>query len=202
MKALDLVNGILDAGINGLGPLKSASELADEYLSDSRYPDNDARINSLINWETSKNFTSGFLTGLGGLLTLPVAVPAGLGASWAVQARMVGAIAKIQGHDTKEDRVRTLALLAIVGDAGKEVVKQAGVQVGNKLGMKALEAVPGRLLIEINKLVGFRLLTKAGTTGVINLIKVVPVAGGLVGGTVDAFACRKVGALAREMFAP
>ena len=202
MKALDLVNGILDAGINGLGPLKSASELADEYLSDSRYPDTDARINSLINWETSKNFTSGFLTGLGGLLTLPVAVPAGLGASWAVQARMVGAIAKIQGHDTKEDRVRTLALLAIVGDAGKEVVKQAGVQVGNKLGMKALEAVPGRLLIEINKLVGFRLLTKAGTTGVINLIKVVPVAGGLVGGTVDAFACRKVGALAREMFAP
>lgn len=202
MKALDLVNAVLDAGINGLGPLKSASELADEYLSDSSYPDNDARINSLINWETSKNFTSGFLTGLGGLLTLPVAVPAGLGASWAVQARMVGAIAKIQGHDTKEDRVRTLALLAIVGDAGKEVVKQAGVQVGNKLGMKALEAVPGRLLIEINKLVGFRLLTKAGTKGVINLIKFVPVAGGLVGGSVDAFACRKVGAIAREMFAP
>ena len=202
MKALDLVNAILDAGINGLGPLKSASELADEYLSDSSYPDNDARINALINWETSKNFTSGFLTGLGGLLTLPVAVPAGLGASWVMQARMVGAIAKIQGHDTKEERVRTLALLAIVGDAGKEVVKQAGVQVGNKLGMKALKAVPGRLLIKINKLVGFRLLTKAGTKGVINLIKVVPVAGGLVGGTVDAFVCRKVGALAREMFAP
>lgn len=68
--------------------------------------------------------------------------------------------------------------------------------------MKALKAVPGRLLIERNKLVGFRLLTKAGTKGVINLIKRVPVAGGLVGGTVDAFACRKVGALAREMFAP
>ncbi len=198
----DVVNAILDAGINGLGPLKSASALADEYLSDASYSDNEARIDSLINWETSKTFTSGFLTGLGGLMTLPVSVPAGFGAAWAVQARMVGTIAKIHGHDLTEDRVRTLALLAIVGDAGKEVLKQAGVQVGNKAAMKALEAVPGRVLIEINKRVGFRLITKAGQKGVINLIKLVPVAGGLVGGTVDAYACRKVGAIARDMFAP
>lgn len=197
---LDLVNKVLDAGLRGLGPLKGAAALAQEYADDPRYPNDDARIDALINWETSKNATSGFLSGLGGLLTLPVTVPAGLGASWAIQARLVGAIACLKGHDPTDDRVRTLALLAIVGDSAKEIAKQAGVQIGNKAAMKALEAVPGKALIAINKAVGFRLLTKAGQKGVINLIQLVPIAGGLVGGTVDALALRKVGSVARDMF--
>ncbi|MFP2897240.1 EcsC family protein [Corallococcus sp. 4LFB] len=201
-KFLEVVNTVLDAGLNGLGPLTGAKELADEYLQDSRYADDEARIDSLINWESSKNFASGFVLGLGGLMALPVTIPTSLGASWAVQARLVGAIAHIQGHDVTEDRVRTLILLSILGDAGKEVVKEAGVKVGNKLGMKAVEAIPGRVLIEINKLVGFRLITKAGEKGIINLIKLVPVAGGLVGGTIDTVVCRKVGAAARKNFAP
>lgn len=195
-----IINAILDAGLNGVGPLKSAADLADEYRNDPSYASDEHRIDALIKWETSKNFTTGFVTGLGGFLTLPVSVPAGLGASWAVQARLVGAIASLKGHEPTEDRVRTLALLAIVGDSVKEVAKHAGVQIGNKVAMNALKAVPGKVLIEINKKVGFRLLTKAGSRGVVNLIKGVPVVGGVVGGTIDAVALRKVGAIARGMF--
>ncbi len=39
---------------------------------------------------------------------------------------------------------------------------------GTKSLASAVEQIPGRTLIEINKKVGFRLLTKAGTTGVFN----------------------------------
>ena len=78
-KALQLVNWIVDSAIDGVPPLSSASNLAQEYLIDRSYTDNDDRVASLINWETSKNFTTGFVTGLGGLLTLPVAVPARVG---------------------------------------------------------------------------------------------------------------------------
>ncbi|CAM3166525.1 EcsC family protein [Corallococcus sp. ZKHCc1 1396] len=201
-KPLEVVNAVLDAGFAGLGPLCSATGLADEYLGDARYADHEARINALIHWETGKLFTTGFLSGLGGLLTLPVALPAGLGVSWAVQARLVGAIARIHGHDVEEDRVRTLTLLAIVGDIGKEVVKQAGIEVGHQLGMRALEAVPKHALSSINRAVGFRLVSKAGPRGIVNLSKVVPLAGGLVGGAVDALACRAVGATARRLFCP
>lgn len=201
-KPLEVVNALLDAGFEGLGPLCSATGLADEYLRDARYANHEARINALIHWETGKLFTTGFLSGLGGLLTLPVALPAGLGVSWAVQARLVGAIARIHGHAVEEDRVRTLTLLTIVGDIGKEVVKQAGIEVGQQLGMRALEAVPMHALSGINRAVGFQLLSKAGQKGVVNLSKVVPFAGGLVGGAVDALACRAVGATARRLFAP
>ena len=199
-KALQLVNWIVDSAIDGVPPLSSASNLAQEYLIDRSYTDNDDRVASLINWETSKNFTTGFVTGLGGLLTLPVAVPAALGASWIIQARMAGAIAIIDGHDLKEDRVRTLVLLSIVGDSVKEVLKQAGVKIGNKLTEKVIMQIPGKVLIEINKKIGFRLLTKAGEKGVINLIKAVPLVGGLVTGGFDAAACRTVGKVAHNLF--
>jgi len=199
-KALQLVNWITEKAINGVPPLSSAENLATEYLIDASYASNAARVDSLINWETAKNFTSGFITGLGGLLTLPVAVPAALGASWVIQARMAGAIAQICGRDLTEDRVRTLVLLSLAGDSGKEVLKRAGITVTSKLTQKAIQRIPGRILIEINKRVGFRLLTKAGEKGIVNLMKVVPVVGGVVGGVFDAVTCRTVGYAAKRLF--
>ncbi len=98
-KALQLVKYILDKGIDGVGPFCSATELAREYIEDSSYASSESRIDSLINWETSKNFTSGFVTGLGGLITLPITIPAAIGASWVIQARIAAAIAVIADHD-------------------------------------------------------------------------------------------------------
>lgn len=200
--ALKVVKWLADQGINGVPPLSSARDLALEYQIDAGYENDDERVDSLINWETSKNFTSGFISGLGGVITLPVTIPSALGASWIIQARMAGAIAEIYGHSVKEDRVRTLVLLSLLGDAGKEVLKQAGIKVGRKITEQAIKGVSGKALQEINKQIGFRLLTKAGQTGVVNLTKLVPVVGGLVGGTVDAISCRAVGRVSKEAFAP
>ena len=197
---LKLVDWVIDKAIEGVPPLCSAEMLAKEFAIDRSYDSTDARVKSLIKWETSKNFTTGFLTGLGGLLTMPVTVPTALGAAWIIQARMAAAIAVLYGHDPREDRVRTFVLLSLAGDAAKEVVKRVGIEIGNKSLKSALTKIPGRLLIEINKKVGFRLLTKAGEKGAINLLKAVPIAGGVVGGTVDAVACRTVGNLAINLF--
>jgi hypothetical protein len=191
---------ITDKAISGVPPLSSAENLAKEYLIDTSFPHNDDRVWSLINWETTKNFTTGFVTGFGGLLTLPISIPSAFGASWIIQARMSGAIACIHGHSLKSDRVRTLVLVSLLGDAGKEVLKKAGIKVAQKLGEKLIDQIPGKVLIEINKQVGFRLITKAGETGVVNLVKGVPVIGGVVGGVVDAAACRVVGDAAHKIF--
>jgi hypothetical protein len=201
-KALEVMTSVLDAGIGGAGPLKSSVELARDYLNDPKYRDHHDRVDSLINWETTKNFTTGFLSGLGGFVTMPLTVPAGLGAAWIIQARLVGTVATVYGHDVADDRVRTLALLSIAGDAGKEVVKRMGIDLSQRAGKAALGKVSGRTLIEINKRVGFRLLTKAGTTGVVNLSRGIPVLGGLMAGTIDATALRVVGRAARHNFRP
>ncbi len=198
--AVQLVNWVAQKALNGLPPLSKASDLAAEYKIDQGYENDDERVDSLINWETTKNFTSGFITGLGGIITMPAAIPAAFGASWVIQARMAGAIACIYGHDLSEDRVRTLVLLALLGDAGKEVLKDAGIRMGRKLTESLISRVSGKTLIEINKKIGFRLITKAGETGIINLTKVVPVVGGFVGGTFDAVACRAVGRIAKGLF--
>lgn len=198
--ALRLVNWLTERAIDGVPPLHSAECLAGEYLNDGSYPDDGARIDSLINWETTKNFTSGFVTGLGGLLVLPIAIPGAFAASWIIQARMAGAIAKIGGHDIREDRIKTFIVACLVGDALKDMAKAAGIQVGTKLAKTVINQVPGRLLIAINKQVGQRLLTKAGQTGAVNLIKLVPFVGGFVGGAFDAYACRVVGMVAKDLF--
>jgi len=42
-----------------------------------------------------------------------------------------------------------------------------------------MKQIPRELLYNINRAVGFRLVTKAGTTGIINIVRVVPGIGGL-----------------------
>jgi hypothetical protein len=199
-KALKLINWITDKGINGVPLLSSAKDLAQEYQRDSSHPGDGERINSLVNWETTKNFTSGFITGLGGVITLPVAIPAAFGASWIIQARMAAAVAIIGGHDIASDRVRTFVLVCLAGDACKDILKDVGILVGRGMARNAIQKIPGQVLIEINKKVGFRLLTKAGEKGAVNLMKMVPVAGGLVSGAFDAAACRIVGKQAKRLF--
>ena len=145
-------------------------------------------MDALIRWESSKNFTSGFATGLGGLVTLPVSIPAAFGASWLIQARMSAAIADLYGVDLSDDRVKSFIVMAMAGDAGKAGVKEVAVAAGTRLTTAGIQQIPGRVLIEINKRVGFRLLTKAGHTGVVQLGKAVPIAGGLILGSADALA--------------
>lgn len=200
--ALKLINWVTDRAINGIPPLCSAENLALEYQIDASYPDDEERIESLINWETSKNFTSGFITGLGGLITLPISIPSAFGASWIIQARMAAAIALLAGHDIKSDRVRTFVIMCLAGDACKDILKEVGIKIGQGLTKSAIRRIPGKMLIEINKQVGFRLITKAGQKGAVNLMKMVPLAGGIVGGVFDAGACRVVGKQAKRIFYP
>ena len=67
--ALALVSRVSELGIEGKAPrMKTSAELAEAYLRDSRYRNHDARIDSLIRWESSKTFATGFATGVGGVL--------------------------------------------------------------------------------------------------------------------------------------
>ena len=199
-RALQVINWITDRSMGGLGTLCSAEELAQQYRENPKYATDAERIDALIKWETSKNFTSGFITGLGGIVTMPVSVPAAFGASWVIQARMAAAIASLSGHDISTDQVKTFVVVCLAGDAAKDVVKTAGITIGRGVTKAAFQKVPGRVLIEINKKVGFRLITKAGERGAVNLMNIVPVAGGIVGGVFDSVTCKIVGKHAKQLF--
>lgn len=197
-KALNLSDRIATVGVGGSGAWKGSEQVAEEHLG--KHGDVEKAIQRLIATHVRITSSTGFLTGLGGLITLPVTLPADFTALWLTQARLAGAIAHLRGYDVRSDEVRSVILISLIGSSVTEALAQAGVQIGTKSAISAIKQVPGRVLIEINKKVGFRLLTKAGTKGVVNLTKLAPIIGGVVGGGVNYTSTRAVGAWAMKNF--
>ncbi len=115
---------------------------------------------------------------------------------------MIAAIAHLGGYDVKNDKVKTLVYACLVANIAKDILKDVGVAVGNKLALNAVKAISGKTLAEINKRVGFKLFTKFGEKGIINLGKAVPLLGGLIGGSFDAYTTNTIGNVARDTFTP
>ena len=63
-----------------------------------------------------------------------------------------------------------------------------------------IEKISGATLTRINQAVGFRLITKFGQTGIINLGKMVPLAGGVIGGGFDLVTTKIIAQNALKMF--
>jgi hypothetical protein len=190
---------LYNISISGVAGLSSASDFANEYREYHK-GDNEAAIENLIDWQIAKSGMLGFVLNIGGLITLPVAIPADIASSAVIQFRMIAAIAHLRGHDISSDRVRTFALACLLGNSALEIVKEAGIQIGLKMSQRMLAQISGQLLTKINQAVGFRLITKAGTTGVINLTKWIPLVGGVVGGAFDAITTAQVGKAAKSLF--
>ena len=193
-KALDFV---YDKAVNGVAGLDSAIELAESYKNDD---DIYEQCNSLIRWQNTKAGTSGFVTGLGGLLLMPVTLPANVTSVLYIQIRMIAAIAHLAGHDLKDDKVKTMVYVCLVGNGAGEILKNIGVEVGKKIATNAVKNISGKVITQINQKVGFRLVTKFGEKGVINLGKAIPILGGIIGGTVDTISTNIVGNTARDLF--
>ncbi len=196
-----LIDQIIEFGVNGAGPLAGAADVADEHLV-AAGGDRDAAIRRLVASHVRLAAMSGFVTGLGGLATLPVAVPAATAGLYVLATRMSAGIAHLRGYDIGTPEVRSAILVSLLGSAGASVLKRAGVEIGRRSAAAALERASVRLLTEINKRIGYRLLARAGARGVTNLGKLVPLVGGPIGATVDGLSCRTIATFARHTFPP
>ncbi len=199
-KIMQVLDWAYEKSVNGLPGLDSSEEMAESYMNgdDSSYE----KANSLIRWQNTKAATSGFVTGLGGIITLPVAVPFNVTSVLYVQIRMIAAIAHIGGYDVRNDKVKSLVYACLVANSAKEILKDIGVAVGNKIAMNAVKSISAKTLQEINKRVGFKLVTKFGEKGVVNLGKAVPLLGGVIGGAFDAYTTNTIGNVSRDTFTP
>ncbi|WP_230986580.1 EcsC family protein [Cohnella fermenti] len=184
--------------VGGVPGTQDAYELAAEF-SKGKGELRD-QINSIIRWQNTKSATSGFLTGLGGIVTLPVAIPANLASVLYIQLRMIAAIAIMGGHDVKDDKVRTMAYASLCGNAAKDILKDVGIVIGKKMAEQGLKKLSGEVIKKINQKVGFRLLTKFGSKGVVNLSKAIPLVGGVTGAVMDGVSTNIIGNTARNLF--
>ncbi len=200
-KGVALLNSLYQFVINGVPPLSEpVEELAGYYKT--RYPDNcETAIEKFILNQKLKCSTTGFITGLGGLLTLPITLPADLASSLYMELRMIAGIAYIRGYDLKDDAVKTLLYLCLVGNAAGDIIKQVGIKISGRYTLKKLlPRLSKEIIVKINKAVGFRLVTKAGSKGIINVAKLIPLLGGIVSATFNWFEVAFYARIAKRMF--
>ena len=194
-----VLDSIYSNVIDGLPGAETAEELAREYLRESGTLSEKA--DSLIRWQIAKCSTSGFLTGIGGFLTLPVAIPANLASVIYVQLRMIAAIAYMGGYNPRDDKVKTLAYVCLCGNQAGEIIKESlAVPLAKAMATAAIKQIPAQVLKNINKRVGVRLVTKFGEKGIINLGKAIPLFGGIIGGTIDGVTTNTIGETAKKCF--
>ena len=68
-----MVERLLEVGIDGRGPVDSAQQLADKARTAT--PEADGAIDAVVRQHLKIAAAGGFVTGLGGFVTLPVALP-------------------------------------------------------------------------------------------------------------------------------
>ena len=170
-KIMEVLNWAYDKALTGVAGSDSSFDLADEYLKTKGTRVD--QVNALIRWQNTKAGAAGFVTGLGGLATMPIAVPANLASVILIQIRMIAAI---------------------------EILRDFGILLGKKMTQIAISKISSTVITKINQTIGLRLITKTGTSGLINLSKVVPFVGGVVGGVFDATMTNTIGNIARDIF--
>lgn len=196
---LQLLDKLYDQSVQGITKVSPPiATLANDYLQKSK--DVDTAAKKFINYQVTKCTTSGFLAGLGGLITLPVAIPANVGSVMYIQMRIIACLAYLGGYDINSDQVQTLVYACLVGISIDQILKNVGIQFGTKFTMTMVKKIPGTVLTKINQKVGFRFLTKFGTKGLINIGKAVPIVGGVIGGGFDFAETKIIANRAYKMF--
>jgi hypothetical protein len=198
--AANLVDRLLDVGIDGKGPFDSAQTVADNALSDQG--DAERAIDSVVTRHSKMAAAGGFVTGLGGFVALPVALPANVLEFYGVATRMVGAIASLRGYDVRDQGTRSAVMLTLVGADADDLLKKAGVGGAGRLADLAAQRLPGPALMVLNKGIGFRLISSVGKSVLARFGKGVPVVGGVVGAGLDVYLLRRIAGHARKEFPP
>jgi uncharacterized protein (DUF697 family) len=186
---------IYERAIDGVPGLEGAPDLAASYQRQCA-TDEDA-IDALVRWQVAKAAAAGFLTNLGGLATLPIALPANVLSALYIQIRMVAAIAALRGHDLKSDQVRTVVLACLCGTTLMDVVKEAGIGVGAGLAQQAVASLSTEA---VRRLARIGALRRAGNTA--HVVRLTPLIGGMVAGALDGALTRAYANAAKKLFLP
>ena len=143
------------------------SELANDYLD--KYPTKQQACKAMINNQIIKCTTSGFISGFGGVITMPVTLPANIGSVLYVQMRMIACTAYMAGFELNSDQTQTFVYACLAGVSVNALVKQAGIKFGLKFTNGLIKKIPGKVLTKINEKIGFRFITKFASNGISNL---------------------------------
>ena len=193
------VRRLLEFGLDRRGPVESAAEYGRRVRNHSS-SDDDA-IRKIRRQFLLGGGIGGVVTGIGGFVTMPVAIPVNVLEFYIQATRMVGAIATVRGHDISDPGVRTAVLLTLVGSRAQDILANVGVtSTTGPLATIALRRLPPEALMMVNKAIGMQLLKSLGERTLTKLGRAVPFAGGVIGGGVDVWMMKRIADQAQRGF--
>ncbi|MDY6062497.1 MAG: EcsC family protein [Erysipelotrichaceae bacterium] len=176
----------------------NVKDMADEYLQ--KYESKERACEAMFENQIIKCTASGFISGFGGFATMIVALPANVTSVIYIQMRMIACAAYMAGFELDSDETQTFVYACLAGVSVNKLVKQASIKFGVKFFNGLIKKIPGKVLTKINQKVGFRFVTKFGTKGIINIGKLIPVIGAVIGGGLDLVETRVIADRAYKWF--
>lgn len=196
INTLDKLYGCVLDGIPHVSP--PLTVFAEKYLKKGGNVE-EAAV-KLINAQIAKSTASGFITGLGGIITIPVSLPANLATVLYFQMRMIAAVAYMAGFDVHSAQVRSLIYMCLAGLTVEQLLKNTGIKIGTRITKSVAAKLPGKLTASINQKVGYRLFTKFGNRSALSVGKAVPILGGIISGGIDMMETQLIAERAYNMF--
>ena len=144
---MKLLDALYSKAVDGLGKVSPPIEqFAFDYVSKSA--DVKEAAKKMIKAQIAKCTTSGIVTGFGGLITLPIAIPANISSVMYVQMRMIACLAYMAGYDLKSDQVQALVYACLAGIGVAQIAKKLVLTSEKKLPLQQLKKFPARLSLK------------------------------------------------------
>ena len=194
-----LIGELLRRGIDGAGPWHPARRVAEEHLAEAE-GDVELAVRRLTTTHVRLAASSGLLTSLGGAATMLVTAPAGVTGLYLVCTRLAASVAHARGHDLDDPVVRTAILLCVLGPDGSELAERTGLDLQGVSLLTGLRRLPPEVREQLDHRIAYRLASRAGRRGVLNLTKLIPLVAGPIGAGADGIAARSVATYADVAF--
>ena len=197
-----LVRDLLRRAIDGAGPFRGAAAAADAQLEESG-GDVPAAVSGLIERHVRAAGASGFVTNLGGLVTMMVTIPANVSGLALLQGHLVAGIAHLHGYDLDDPRVRDAVAACLLSPSVVAELVREGRLPSSPMGLATSPVHDPLLAATIAQDVTTELFGRvSGRRMATTAARRIPMLGGGVGAVGDGVSTYRVGRYAARELRP
>lgn len=196
------VREALHRAIVGVGPLPPAAKAADAQLKEQK-GNRERAVHEVIENHVRYAGAQGFVTNIGGIVTMALTIPANVSGLALIQCRMIAGIAHLRGYDLDDPRVRNAILTCLLGEDTVNAMIKKRKLPAPPMALATAPVNDPELDRILSAEVASELITKvAGKRIAVTVGRRVPIVGGVVGLGADAYATWRIGRYADRELLP